>query len=59
MIGVLSSKNPDPNRITAIKLFSGVEPFIKMSQAAAAGGGNRQGGGASLNIPGLDGFGGN
>jgi hypothetical protein len=61
MIGVLSSKNPDPSRITAIKLFSGVEPFIKMAQAAAAGGGGgaRQGGGASLNIPGLDGFGGN
>jgi ribosomal protein L24 len=63
MIGVLSTKNPDPSRIKAIKLFSGVEPFIKMSQMAAAqGGGNRQGGGgggASLNIPGLDGFGGN
>jgi hypothetical protein len=60
MIGVLSSKNPDPTRITAIKLFSGVEPFIKMSQAAGGGnGGGRQGGGASLNIPGLDGFGGN
>ena len=61
MIGVLSTKKNDPNRITAIKLFSGVEPFIKMSQAAAGGGGGgRQGGGgASLNIPGLDGFGGN
>ena len=62
MIGVLSTKNPDPSRITAIKLFSGVEPFIKMAQAAAGGGGGgRQGGGggASLNIPGLDGFGGN
>ena len=64
MIGVLSTKNQDQSRIRAIKLFSGVEPFIKMAQAAAAaggGGGNRQGGGASLNIPGLDGggFGGN
>jgi hypothetical protein len=62
MIGVLSTKNPDPSRIKAIKLFSGVEPFIKMAQAAAAGGGGRQNsGGASLNIPGLDGggFGGN
>ena len=62
MIGVLSTKNQDQTRIKAIKLFSGVEPFIKMAQAAAsgAGGGNRGGGGASLNIPGLDGgFGGN
>jgi hypothetical protein len=62
MIGVLSSKNPDPARIRAIKLFSGVEPFVKMAQMAAGaggGGGNRGGGGASLNIPGLDGFGGN
>ena len=60
-IGVLSSKNQEPSRIKAIKLFSGVEPFIKMAEMAAArgGGGNRQGGGASLNIPGLDGFGGN
>lgn len=61
MIGVLSSKTTDPANIKAIKLFSGVEPFIKMAQAAQAaqGGGNRGGGGASLNIPGLDGFGGN
>jgi hypothetical protein len=62
MVGVLSTKNNDPNRVRAIKLFSGVEPFIRMSQAAAAqggGGGNRGGGGASLSIPGLDGFGGN
>jgi hypothetical protein len=60
MIGVLSTKNQDQTRIKAIKLFSGVEPFIKMAQAAAAGGGGNRGG-ASLNIPGLDGggFGGN
>lgn len=61
MIGVLSTRTQDQNNIKAIKLFAGVEPFVKMAQAAAAmqGGGNRQGGGASLNIPGLDGFGGN
>jgi len=61
MIGVLSTRNQDQSNIKAIKLFSCVEPFVKMAQMAAAqgGGGNRQGGGASLNIPGLDGFGGN
>lgn len=58
MIAVSSTKSADPSRINAIKLLSGVEPFIRMQQASAA----RQGGGgqgASLNIPGLDGFGGN
>ncbi|HEY0461159.1 MAG TPA: hypothetical protein VGC97_18635 [Pyrinomonadaceae bacterium] len=62
MIAVSSTKSTDPNRIRAIKLLSGVEPFIKMQQTAQGGGqggGNRGGGGASLNIPGLDGFGGN
>jgi hypothetical protein len=61
MIAVSSTKSADPARVKAIKLLSGVEPFIKMQQTANAGqgGGNRGGGGASLNIPGLDGFGGN
>ncbi len=61
MIAVSSTKSADPSRITAIKLLSGVEPFIKMQQMpiGGQGGGNRGGGGASLNIPGLDGFGGN
>lgn len=63
MIAVSSTKSNDPARVRAIKLLSGVEPFIKMSQMAAAQGGGAGrgagGGGASLNIPGLDGFGGN
>lgn len=63
MIAVSSTKSADPARVRAIKLLSGVEPFIRMSQMAAAqqggGGRNTGGGGASLNIPGLDGFGGN
>lgn len=60
-IGVLSTRNRDVARVRAIKLFSGVEPFIKMAEMAASrpGGGQGQGGGSSLNIPGLDGFGGN
>jgi hypothetical protein len=61
MIAVSSTKSADAARITAIKLLSGVEPFVKLAQAqAAAGGGGNRGGGANSNftIPGLDGFGG-
>ncbi len=60
MIAVSSTKSADPNRITAIKLLSGVEPFVKLAQAQMAGG--NRGGGNNVNsnftIPGLDGFGG-
>lgn len=59
MIAVSSTKSADPSRINAIKLLSGVEPFIRMQQASAARQGGGGGQGASLNIPGLDGFGGN
>lgn len=60
-IGVLSTRNQDASRVRAIKLFSGVEPFIEMAKMAASrpSGGQGQGGGNSLSIPGLDGFGGN
>lgn len=62
MIAVSSTKSINQDRITAIKLLSGVEPFLKAAQAqqAAGGGGNRQGGGgvnSSFQIPGLDGGG--
>lgn len=60
MIAVSSTKSADPNRITAIKLLSGVEPFVKLAQAQMAGG-NRGGGNnanSNFTIPGLDGFGG-
>jgi hypothetical protein len=62
MIAVSSTKSADPTRIKAIKLLSGVEPFVKLAQAQmASGGGGNRGGGANSNftIPGLDGFGGN
>lgn len=61
MIAVSSTKSADPNRIKAIKLLSGVEPFVKLAQAQMASGGGNRGGGANSNftIPGLDGFGGN
>jgi len=59
VIAVSSSKNNTPERITAIKLLAGVGPFLQAAQAqAAAGGGQRGRGGLSLDIPGLDGFGG-
>jgi hypothetical protein len=56
VVAVSSTKNGDPDRITAIKLLSGVEPFLRAAQMQAA----RQGGNQrslDLNIPGLDGFG--
>ena len=54
MIAVSSSKTGNADRITAIKLLAGVEPFIRAAQAAPAGrgGGQRT---QSLSIPGLDG----
>ncbi|PYT01920.1 MAG: hypothetical protein DMF63_03560 [Acidobacteria bacterium] len=59
VIAVSSTKNSTPERIVAIKLLAGVEPFLRAAQAqAAAGGGQRGQGGLSLDIPGLDGFGG-
>ena len=59
MIAVSSSKNNTPDHLVAIKLLAGVEPFIRVAQAqAAANGGQRGQGGLSLDIPGLDGFGG-
>ena len=56
VIAVSSTKNGELDRVTAIKLLSGVEPFLRAAQMAAAqqGGQRRQ---LDLNIPGLDGFG--
>ncbi len=57
MVAVSSSKKANGERITAIKLVAGVEPFIRAAQmAAAAGGGGRGDRTGSFNIPGLDGF---
>ena len=57
MIAISSTKNGTTDRIKAIKLLAGVEPFIRMAQMAAAAGGRRGGGGIDFNIPGLDGIG--
>lgn len=53
IIAVSSSKTATLDRITAIKLLAGVEPFLRAAQATT--GGQRQAS-QSLNIPGLDGF---
>jgi hypothetical protein len=58
VIAVSSTRSADLDHITAIKLLSGVEPFLRAAQMSA---GAQQGGGPrrqlDLNIPGLDGFG--
>ena len=53
MIAVSSTKNGDLDKISAIKLLAGVEPFIRAAQASGQQG---RGGQGSFNIPGLDGF---
>jgi hypothetical protein len=54
----ISCSSSAPDKATAFKVVSGVEPFITAAQAAAAmSGGGRGGQAPSLNIPGLDGFG--
>lgn len=56
MIAFSSTKNPNVDRVKAIKLLAGVEPFLRMAQAT--GGGQRgQGVSGGFTIPGLDGVG--
>lgn len=59
MIAFSSTKGTAVDRVKAIKLVSGVEPFIRMAQtsAAASGGRGGQGVSGSFTIPGLDGAG--
>lgn len=57
VIAVSSTKTSDLDRITAIKLLAGIEPFLRAAQAQAVANGQRGGQGSlSLDIPGLDGF---
>jgi hypothetical protein len=57
MIAVSSSKNGAAEKITAIKLLAGVEPFVRAAQAQNTGGGRgRAGQSGGFTIPGLDGF---
>jgi hypothetical protein len=57
VVAVSSSKNGNAQRVNAIKLLAGVEPFLRVAQmqAAAASAGQR-GGQVQFSIPGLDGF---
>jgi hypothetical protein len=57
MVALSSTKNATMERLKAIKLLAGVEPFLRM--AAAPGGRGRGQGGvdAGFSIPGLDGIG--
>lgn len=60
MVAVSSTKGGNLENVTAIKLLSGVEPFLKTPQFPQGGG--RRGGGQSgqdsgFSIPGLDGIG--
>lgn len=57
MIAVSSTKTTSAERITAIKLLAGVEPFLKTAPTAAGNTGQGRGGqGAGFTIPGLDGI---
>lgn len=55
MIAVSSSKSAEPNHLIAIKLLTGVEPFLKTPQVSTSmskiGGGGNPGG---FSIPGLN-----
>ena len=60
-IAFVTSKSSSPDRMAAFKLLAGIEPLVQLARARAAanGGGQRGGQGTlSLDIPGLDGFGG-
>ena len=58
IIALSSTKTADMSRLKAIKLFAGVEPFLRSAQASAAGRRGGQGGvDAGFSIPGLDGIG--
>jgi len=58
MIAVSSTKSVNQDRFTAIKLLSGVEPFLKTQQASGQQGGGRRSQDTGFSIPGLEGGGG-
>ncbi|MBA4123723.1 MAG: hypothetical protein H0X72_14825 [Acidobacteria bacterium] len=58
MIAFSSSKGTNQARVTAIKLLSGVEPFLKMAEGNNAGRrGGQTGASSGFSIPGLEGGG--
>jgi hypothetical protein len=54
MIAFSSTKNANADRVTAIKLLSGIEPFLKAPQTGGNNAG-RRGADSGFSIPGLDG----
>jgi ribosomal protein L24 len=56
-IAFSSTKSTSQDRVTAIKLLSGIEPFLKAPQIAGGNGGGRRGADSGFSIPGLDGSG--
>ncbi len=57
MIAFSSSKNENADRVTAIKLLSGVEPFLKAAPQTAGNNNGRRGADSGFSIPGLEGGG--
>ena len=55
IIAFSSSKSSQTTRVRAIKLYAGVEPFLRAAQASSGRGRGGQGGGTGFSIPGLDG----
>jgi len=55
MIAISSTKGANVERVTAIKLLAGVEPFLKAPQTANNAGGRRGGADSGFSIPGLEG----
>jgi hypothetical protein len=56
MIAVSSTKTASTDRLTAIKLLAGIEPFVRAAQSSGSRANIRTGQG-DFNIPGLEGFG--
>lgn len=57
MIAFSSTRSANADRVTAIKLLSGVEPFLKAPQQASGNNSGRRGADSGFSIPGLDGAG--
>lgn len=57
MVAVSSTRTANLDRVTAIKLLSGVEPFLRMQQTANGGRQGQGGQDTGFTIPGLDGIG--
>jgi len=57
VIALSSTKSADVDRLKAIRLFAGVEPFLRAAQTANGGRRGQGGVEAGFSIPGLDGIG--